>query len=180
MNDATNKEAFLDLLKRGDPSAQAKFVRENQENIYGLAFRMTGNREDSLDITQETFVRALENIKKFRGESLLSTWLYSIAANVSRDLLRRNSKRSFVDIDEVVVSADSRTPLSILEEKDERQFVRKAVLSLPPKARAAFVLRFEKGLPISEIAGILKRSEGTIKAQLHDSVKRIRAGLAEK
>lgn len=141
---------------------------------------MTGNRDDALDITQETFVKALENIRKFRGESLISTWLYSIAANVAKDLLRRSSKRTFVDIDEVVISADSRTPLSILEEKDERRFVREAVLSLPPKARAAFVLRFEKGLPISEIAGILKKSEGTIKAQLHDGVVRIRAKLEGK
>ncbi|MCK5834063.1 sigma-70 family RNA polymerase sigma factor [bacterium] len=172
-------EQFLDLLRSGDKNARTQFVRDNQKNIFGLAFRMTGNRDDALDITQETFMKALKNIKKFRGDSLISTWLYTIAANLSRDYLRRNSRRTFVEIDDNTVSADSRSPLSILEERDKRLFVRKALMALPPKTRVAFSLRFEKGLPISEIAKVLKKSEGTIKAQLHNAVYKIKSLLED-
>ncbi|HHS49979.1 MAG TPA: RNA polymerase sigma factor [candidate division Zixibacteria bacterium] len=171
----TQNEAFLDLLKRGDRTAGEKFIRDNQENVFGLAFRMTGNRDDALDITQETFVKALDNIKKFRGDAMLSTWLYAIAANVSRDFLRRSSRATFVEIDDNIISADSRSALADLEEKDDRRLVREAMLSLSPKMRAVFVLRFEKGLPIAEIAKALKKSEGTVKAQIHEGVKKIRA-----
>jgi len=171
------KKEFFDLLKSGDTEACARLVEDNQKNIFGLAFRMTGNRDDAMDITQETFVRALENIKRFRGDSLISTWLYTIAANIARDFLRKSSKRRFVSTDDEILVGNSRSPLEELVEKDKRLFVRKTMMSLPPKTRAAFVLRFEKGLPISEIAKALNKSEGTIKAQIHNAVYRIKTAL---
>ena len=171
---AGGNEEFIDLLKSGDTEARARFIEENQKNVFGLAFRMTGNRDDAMDITQETFVRALEKIKGFRGDALISTWLYTIAANVARDYLRRSSRHSIVSLDDEVLVANSRSPLEELEDKDKRLFVRRVMMSLPVKMRAAFTLRFERGLPISEIAKLLHRSEGTIKAQIHDAVIRIR------
>jgi len=152
----------------------AAIIEENQQNIFALAYRMTGNRDDALDITQETFVRAMENIRRFKGKASISTWLYSIAANLSRDFLRKNKNCVTVSLEEDWNPESGQSVLEDLDNSERRLLVRKAIIALPPKMRAAFILRYDKSLSISEIAAILHKSEGTIKAQLHEAVKRIR------
>ncbi len=168
---------ILTRAKEGDRDAMAAIIENNQKKIFSLAYRMTGNREDALDIAQDTFVKAMTNIGKFRGDSSVSTWLYSIAANLSRDHLRKHANRFSVPLEEAWICTGEDSPLEIAEEKDRRELVRRAVGSLPPAMRAAFSLRYNENLSISEIAQALGKSEGTIKAQISQSVGKIQKFL---
>ena len=174
MENSPNNKSLIERAKKGDKDAMARIIENNQKNVFALAFRMTGNREDALDITQETFLRAMNSIGKFRGDSGLGTWLYSIAANLSRDFLRRRSVRKFDNFDDLVIASGGVDALEKLDRRDRKEFVRSALASLPPSMRAAFVLRYDRGLKMKEIAEALGKAEGTIKAQLHTAVGKIR------
>lgn len=167
------KKALLKRLKEGDRDAITEVIEDNQRSIFALAYRFTGNREDAKDITQETFMKAIKNIKSFRGDSEISTWLYAIASNLLRDKARKNKGFETTTLDEEII-ADNPSPLEQYEMKERKSIVRKALKSLPPEMRTAFLLRFESGLKIAEIAKATGKSEGTIKAQIHDALSRVR------
>jgi RNA polymerase sigma-70 factor (ECF subfamily) len=79
---------FIERLKRGDAAAFEILVNERSGEIYGLLYRLTENSEEARDLTQETFLRAFQNILHFRGESDLRTWIYRIAINQARNRWR--------------------------------------------------------------------------------------------
>src|SRR5262245_64740686 len=79
---------FIERLKRGDQDAFEVLVAERSGEIYGLLYRLTENGEEARDLTQETFLRAFQNIKNFRGDADLRTWIYRIAINQARNRWR--------------------------------------------------------------------------------------------
>src|SRR3954464_6097860 len=97
------EDQFVERLKRSDPAAFETLVNERSGEIYGLLYRLTENAEEARDLTQETFLRAFQNIGQFRGESDLRTWIYRIAINQARNRWRwwRRRKR------DVTVSLDA-------------------------------------------------------------------------
>ncbi|MDQ2975640.1 MAG: sigma-70 family RNA polymerase sigma factor, partial [Acidobacteriota bacterium] len=79
---------FIERLKRGEAAAFEQLVGERSGEIYGLLFRLTENSEEARDLTQETFLRAFQNIGRFRGDADLKTWIYRIAINQARNRWR--------------------------------------------------------------------------------------------
>src|ERR687892_1558788 len=93
---------FIERLKRGDAAAFETLVNERSGEIYGLLYRLTENSEEARDLTQETFLRAFQSIRSFRGDSDLRTWIYRIAINQARNRWRwwrRRRRDSTVSID---------------------------------------------------------------------------------
>src|SRR4030095_114223 len=84
---------FIEELRRGDTGAFEKLVDERSGEIYGLLYRLTENREEARDLTQETFLRAFQSISRFRGDADLKTWIYRIAINQARNRWRWWSRR---------------------------------------------------------------------------------------
>src|SRR5688572_32566799 len=100
---------FIERLKRSDPAAFETLVNERSGEIYGLLFRLTENTEEARDLTQETFLRAFQNIGSFRGEADLRTWIYRIAINQARNRWRwwkRRSRDTTVSLDATVGNSD--------------------------------------------------------------------------
>ena len=88
-------EEELKIIKQvtdGDTDAFEGLVLANQKNVYNLAFKMTGNEEDALDISQDTFIKAFEQLSGFRGESRFSVWLYRLTYNLCVDFLRKRQR----------------------------------------------------------------------------------------
>src|SRR6266566_2440920 len=85
---ARGETEFIERLKRGEAAAFEELVAERSGEIYGLLFRLTENSEETRDLTQETFLRAFQNIDRFRGEADLRTWIYRIAINQARNRSR--------------------------------------------------------------------------------------------
>jgi len=185
-----------DLVRKilsGDSGAFAVIVEKYQHRIYNIAFRMTGNREDSLDLAQECFLRIFRALNAFKGDSSLSTWIYRVANNVVVDELRKRQRRPKVSQSvDAVFSNDEReqtivlasplaeAPEQVMLRKEQRQAIQSALLQLSAEHRAAIVMRDIEGLSYEEIAEILMLNVGTVKSRLNRARLALREKLTER
>jgi RNA polymerase sigma-70 factor (ECF subfamily) len=175
------RAADLELVRRilnGDESAFEAVYRQHAARLYGLVSRMTGARRDAEDVLQEVFLLAYRKIGSFRGESTLGTWLYRLAVNHCLDVFRSPQAR----MDERTDSIDepARPPVASpvpVVNAVARIDLERAIATLPPACRAAFVLHDIEGLAHHEIASMLGISEGTSKSQVHKARLRLREQL---
>jgi RNA polymerase sigma-70 factor (ECF subfamily) len=173
-----NEPTDVELLKRfqnGDELAFNLLVQRYQEKIYWTARRFVTSHDNADDVVQEVFTKAYSALKKFRGDSSVYTWLYRITVNRSLNALRRQRLRDFLRIDELFSAEDteSEQPDEILERKEQHRLIEEAIATLPEKQKAVFLLRYYDELPYEEIATILKRSVGGLKANYFHAVKKI-------
>ncbi|WP_338282488.1 RNA polymerase sigma factor [Corallococcus caeni] len=170
------EQALLVRLRRGDPEAFESLVREHQDRLYDFCFRMVGDREEAHDLVQEIFVSVHQNVRRFREDARLSTWLFRISKNHCLNRLkylqRRGRGRSEV-YDEVSAAAIAEgggappQPDAALDVARERARVQRAISQLDPDARMLVALRDIEGLSYDEIVDITELPEGTVKSRLH-------------
>lgn len=160
--------------KTGDLGAFEELVHRYENKVFNIIYRFVGNWADVDDLAQETFIRVYQSLPNFRQESGFATWLYSIAANICRDELRKKRKRPKISLDETTASADllpsSEIDPDCLENRFEQcelqDAVQECLLTLPDKFRLALVMREIQGLSYGEIAVALGCSKGTVKSRL--------------
>lgn len=154
--------------------------------IYNLAYRMTGNKEDARDITQETFFQAFRSINTFKGKSEVYTWLYRIAKNNCIRFLEKKKKTSFLDLH--TLSEQVSSPVSEeISESVKQQFilqVKDGCLSgmmrcLSIQQRLAFIMHILMDLPVSDVALIIEKSENATRILIHRARHNIRNYLCE-
>ena len=161
-----------------DHEAFKTLVDRYQALVVNTCYGLLGNRQDAEDVAQEVFLEVYRSADKFRQDAKLSTWLYRIAVNRSLNFIRDNKwsrrLRSITALlengREQITNAsgpDASRPDVALEEKERNLAVQKAVNSLPPKQRAAFVLHKYEGLSYQEIAGIMHRSLSSVESLIH-------------
>ncbi len=179
-NAPTAEEQFIERLKAGEAAAFDHLVRERSGEVYALLYRLTEDPEEARDLTQETFLRAFQHIKRFRGEADLKTWIYRIAINQARNRWRwwRRRKRDMtVSLDagdkysDEPLSSRLRAPDGANPEQEtlahEREKVLGAALrSLSRSYRETVILRDIEGMSYDEIASTLEISIGTVKSRL--------------
>ncbi len=182
---AARDSQFIERLKAGEASAFNRLVEERSGDIYALLYRLTEDREEARDLTQETFLQAFRNIAHFRGDADLRTWLYRIAVNQARNRWRwwrrRHRDQTFsLDATRGGAHGDDAgltigAQLSDRREGDpeqlalarERERVLLAALhSLSRVYREVVVLRDIEGLSYEEVAAALEISVGTVKSRL--------------
>ena len=163
-------------IRAGDGDAFETLVREHQTRVYNLALRMTGNPEDAMDISQETFLKAWRTMGKYRGDCSLGSWLYRIASNLCIDLLRKNKRRQA----EKIVSLDDpgedgrpmelpdlrEEPQAILEREENRRAVWECLETLPEEQKLILILRDVNGLSYEEIGAAMDLELGTVKSRI--------------
>ena len=166
--------------KAGDRKAFDALVRATYAHAYTVAFRLTGNEEDARDVVQDAYLRAYKGLKRFRGDSSFSTWLYRITANCASTQLGRRNRHRHEDLDEEAPLADERAetdPELRASAESDRERVSAALRALPPRLRAVVVLRDVYDLPHEAIAAELGISEGAAKVRLHRARRRLRERL---
>lgn len=182
---------FIERLQHGDTNAFERLVGERSGEIYGLLFRLTENREEAKDLTQETFLRAFQSIGSFRGDSDLRTWIYRIAINQARNRWRwwrRRRRDSTFSLDSnddsgrqsllaTLKSEGSRDPEQDTLAHEREVVLRKALGSLRRVYREAVVLRDIEGFAYDEIAVALDISIGTVKSRLARGRQELRRKL---
>ena len=178
MTEQTDAE-LVDECRKGNRQAFNYLVLRNQERVYWAVRRMVNDHDEALDIAQEVFIRAYTHIGKFRGESQFSTWLYSIATNLSINAIRKKKVRSFFNIDDMkeTIPAEEDEPSLELEKEEMRTLIDKAISRLPEKQRIVFVLRYYEELSYEEISNIVKTSVGGLKANYFHAVRKIEDSL---
>jgi len=179
---ATDETELIRKAKRGDREAFGILVERYQRRVVGVALAVVHNPEDALELAQETFVRAYENLASFESRSSFSTWLYRIAANLAIDLHRRERRHSFVrgeEADSEIDRLPSPTGDSFAEYSrgELNRRLRAALEELTPEHRAVILLREVEGLSYDEISDILHCPRGTIMSRLHYARNRLRAIL---
>jgi len=174
--------------KAGDGDAYRLLVDRHSRSVFRLAYRMTGNEQDSEDVVQETFLRAYKQLQRYEARSSFATWLYRIAANYSLDLVRRRKRHGEVslgdarpeeDAPEMVHTIPSRDPAPdrlVFSGRVQEQVAR-TLDELSRQERTAFVLRHFEGQSIEEISGALGLSQNAAKHSIFRAVQKLRRAL---
>jgi RNA polymerase sigma-70 factor (ECF subfamily) len=171
---------FVERLRAGEAAAFDHLVRERSGDVYALLYRLTEDAEEARDLTQETFLRAFQNISRFRGDADLKTWIYRIAINQARNRWRwwrRRRRDQTVSLDvergerQETLSAslpDRAQPNPEQEtlQRERERVLRAALQTLGRPFREAVILRDVEGLSYEEIAATLEISIGTVKSRL--------------
>ena len=186
--DAAAENALVARLRAGDEESFAELVTGHSGRLLGLAWRLTGNRQDAEDIVQEAFLRIHRHIGTFRGDSSLGTWLHRTVTRLAIDQLRRRKLRDKVfffrqnedDVDFLDLVPDpSPSPGQRYQHGEIRRRIGRALQQLSPRQRVIFVLRHYEERPLREIAEALDLAEGTVKAHLHRAVCQMRQELKD-
>jgi RNA polymerase sigma-70 factor (ECF subfamily) len=175
----------LELVERhryGDAGAFNEVYARFEEMVYNLAFRLSGNREEAADLTQEIFLRVFRHLGSFGGRSTLKTWIFRIAVNHCRDRLSRWHPPTQPIGEEpgegVAVYADpSRGPEELAVAADEKRRVEQALTCLPQVFREVVVLRDIEGLSYEEIAEVLGVRIGTVRSRIARGREQLRSLL---
>ena len=174
-----NERELIARAKTGDFSAFSALIERNKARIYGLARKLAGNDQDAEDIMQETFLKAIDKIDQFRGDSAFGTWLYSIALNEGRSLLAKQRLSELKPIEAYLPSKGSEPhadisdrlfdwedPHKLLEQEELRTIIDTAIGELPYKYRAAFLLRYAEELSVKEVADLIGESVAATKSRI--------------
>jgi RNA polymerase sigma-70 factor (ECF subfamily) len=189
-------EELVAQAQEGDQRAIGELLDRYQQKAYAIAYNMcSGDSEEALDFTQEAFLKAIRNIKKFRKNSSFYTWFYRIIVNTCLDGIRRRRIRDRIfsfwrwgaqkgefpkDIREEPPDAEETSnPMTILSGKQLTRDVRKALMSLPDKQRIVFQLKVLNGMSIREIAQVMGSAEGTVKSHLFRATHFMRKTLEQ-
>ena len=173
---------------QGDADAYRGLVERYQGRIFSLVYGVVRNREDARDLTQDAFVKAYQNLPRFRLESSFYTWLCRIAMNVSIDHTRRMKLRSHGEYDDGVASRASgvismqhhrASPAREVERGQLREAILVALDALPEEQRQVVVLREVEGLSYKEIAEVMEIPEGTVMSRLYYARRKLQEVLED-
>lgn len=171
---------LLDACRRGEPAAFEALVRRHERQVYRVAFRLLQNRPDAEEAVQEVFVRVYRALPQFRREARLGTWLYRITVNVCVEGHRRVARRREVPLDAAVDEpSGAASPGDWARVRELAARTAEALRALPPRQRATLVLRLYEELSLQEIAEVLDAPLGTVKANLHHGLVKLRRALRD-
>lgn len=168
-------ELLIRRAQRGDADAFEQLLLEHQKNVYNLCYRMAGNPDDAMDLSQETFLRAWRCLDQYQFASAFSTWLYRLCSNICIDFLRRRRRQQTVpltfedaDGEEQTYAVPDAQPLpeEQVELKLTRETLAAAMAQLLPEHRAVLQLRVVNEMSYEQIADVLNIQIGTVKSRL--------------
>jgi len=171
------EQELLDRCAEGDTAAFEPLVTHYEHAICNLAFRMVGNREDARDVAQETFIRVYFKADRYRPIAPLSAWIYTIASNLAKTECRRSRKMSTVSLEDIPNNFSSGTYYEDPADPGLVRNLREALDELHPRYRVPVVLKDMEGFSQEEIARIIKRPVGTVKARISRGREQLRRKL---
>lgn len=155
-------------------------IRKYQERLYWHIRKMVVSHDDTDDLLQNTFLKALEGLESFREESQLFTWLYRIATNEALTFLRKKRTRFMLPLVDVEGQLSNSLESDVYFNGDDMQLkFQKAVLKLPEKQRLVFNMKYFEEMKYEEISEILGTSVGALKASYHHAVDKIEKFLKD-
>jgi RNA polymerase sigma-70 factor (ECF subfamily) len=184
METATSDEQIVERALMGDADAFGEIVRRWERRIFALAFGMLGREEDARDATQATFFAAFRNLRGFRGEAKVSSWLHRIAVNQCITQQRRAKVRQESALEDAeekhagsLAAPIHFSPARTAEVRERTAAVRNAVNSLPIELRQVVVMKEFEELTFKEIAEALDLPLSTVKSRLYTALKQLQMRL---
>ena len=184
---ASSDWELVQRARHGDREAFRELVEQYQRKIAALALGMLRNREDALDIVQETFTKAYQSLDRFKGDAAFYTWVYRIAYNLCVDHQRRVAKQPQLSLDAEEPGEGSSAaipdgphpdqPFDRARDAEIGRRVQEAIRELTPDHRAVILLRELEGLSYEEISEVLECPKGTVMSRLHYARRQLQARL---
>ena len=189
-HDPAHRDAALVVRSlNGDEDAFRELVEGHSRDLFRLAYRMTGSRENAEDVVQDAFLKAYKALNRFDAKSRFSTWLYRIAANSATDLLRRQQRQGRqrqsveAEVDEAGDPFDrfesaEPGPMRLAVSAEIERRLERGLAQLTPLERTAFVLRHFEQQSIAEIGRVLGSRTNATKQAVFRAVRKLRQDLA--
>ena len=172
---------LVEMCRRGDSAAMERLILKYQNRIYNTILKICANTEDAAELTQDTFVKVIENIDKFEDRSSFYTWAFRIAVNLTLNYCKRNVRLGFrslensddehyrqgkIALKEFLADESSPDPAAVVVNKELAEIAVKALMKLDDWQRAVIVLRDIEGMDYAQIADVLGIEHGTVKSRL--------------
>ena len=178
INTVMKEHELVEAARSGDRLAYEQLVNQYLPYVHSLALNITRNKMDADDVTQEVFIRAYQSIKSFRGESKLRTWLYRITINQALQYKKRTRKHTGDSLRETETIPDGKADaMHTLMQENQHQILTRSIARLPEKQRLVVQLRLEHDLKFKEIAVVMKRTVGAVKANYFHAIKKLQIYL---
>jgi len=185
INDAVLIEQYL----KGDSASMEQLVLRYQNRIYNVILKICADPDDAAELTQETFVKVIENLNKFEGRSGFYTWTFRIAVNLTLNYCQRNSRLAFRSLDAEQDQDDSQVkqvlkdflrddsspdPAAEVQSKELYRIAARTLMGLDEAHRAVIVLRDIEGMSYARIAEVLDVELGTVRSRLSRARSKMR------
>lgn len=171
-----DEESLINRAKEGEKEALNHLLQNNYKILYGYCVKITGDRELSLDITQETMLKAVIHLNKYKHNGKFSTFLITIATNLYRDYLRKNKRIVLGEIEDekvIGISTAYNEPLEHIIKKDDSTILRESIRKLPYEKRVPIILKYFYDYTYEEIALVMKCPVGTVRSRLHSAASEL-------
>jgi len=175
--------AIARSLRRRDPDLLDRLIEQYQHRLLRYLVYLSGNRELAEDLFQETWIRVLERGHQYDGKHEFSTWLYTVARNLTIDYLRKKSPMSLdglmEDEDHAPLEPADTRPMAweVVQQHEQAERISAALVSIPAEYRETVMLRFQEGLALDEIATVTGAPLGTVKSRLYRGLNMLMSRL---
>jgi len=182
LHDKELDRALLERIAAGDSEAFAELVRRYQKKVFAVGYGFFRDRDEALDIVQETFMKIHDKIGSFRPLGSLQAWIFRLAHNLCIDRYRRRGCRGqrecgLEEAPERELAVHS-GPQEAWRQQRRQQAIEAALEKLSPRQRSLFVLKYRQGLTLQQAAGVMAVTLGTAKALHHRALGRLRREMA--
>jgi len=184
-----DEEVLVQQARQGDLESYDELVRRYQERIYATIYHMTANHEDANDLAQESFIKAFEALKTFKGGSSFYTWLYRIAVNKTINFLKQRKNRIHLSLNDLDLNAEHDPDLvALISDKTPRreagltelqEKLNAALLKLSEPHRLVVILHDVQGLSHDEIAKVMDCNIGTVRSRLFYARQQLQGYLSD-
>ncbi len=187
--DAVAEQELVRRARRGDLQAYDDLVRRYQERIYATIYHMTSNHEDANDLAQDTFIKAYQALKSFKGGSSFYTWVYRIAVNKTINFLKQRKNRTHMSLNDLDFNAEhdpdmlalvsDKTPRREANLNELQEKLNEALQKLSEPHRLVVTLHDVQGLAHDEVAEIMECNIGTVRSRLFYARQQLQGYLAD-
>lgn len=184
--DANSEYNLLVRCRDGDEEAWRKLLANYESYVYRLCFKISGSREDALDLTQDALLKVLTGLASFKPGLPFKPWLRQVTVNACLNSLRRKSPKT-VSLEQPLaedlvlgdtLAGSAYEPEATAEWRDAQEIIHRELGSLPPRQRLVLVMRHQEGLSYEEIAAATELPLGTVKTYLFRARQHLRSKLA--
>lgn len=164
-------EMLVKSCLQGDMGSFSELVRRYQKQVYSLAYRLTNDAEEAMDLSQEVFLKIYQVLERYDGTRPFFPWMYKVASNICYSLLRKKPQES-VPLDKIIeftplVPKMESQPEDYYESREIQQLVQRAIVELPEKYRVPLVLRYLEDLTYQQISEVMELPVSTIETRLY-------------
>ena len=178
---------LIEKFREGDIDAFNLLVRRWEKNVFNFVLRYMGDREESKDVCQQTFVRTYRKLNRLKEPEKFSTWLYQIAINICRDELKKRHRRKTYSLQQLedksngfenhlskLGPGDRTHPENEVYQNDLAQLLNRALQTIPEEQRLVIIMKEYQGLKFTEIADVLKTPVNTVKSRMYYGLRALR------